>query len=707
MSKIEIRFGEHSFASDNGDIWLTPYPNIVSAVSPISDSLEASSFRMRVRTSAFGLENVYTVLMEFYSTSADEEYVIDEGDIMQTPYAEPLYFYENGTLRAKFYVTSIQREGREVVLVEGTSAVGLLLNMEHKGGVYFGDAAGDIILDIVQGLPCQIAPDVYDDRIYGWLPATTRDRGTSARDNLQQVLFAVGACLTENTAGEMVIAYPEIKTTKTIPEARTFLDGRNVRVVKNRVSKISLIEHTYYASTNAAEEVVYDNTNGAYISGHDVIFDKPYTAFRGSGITINDSGANWANITGSGVLYGTPYVHIRRELTKDTGDTGGKDLAIKEATLVSSLNSASVLNRVANYYQTTTQNVDVVINDEQPGDFAFYHDAYGDAHSAFVSGVDETISSFRRGNLTMINDWLPTDVGNTYSDYFLLTAAPNGVFTIPTAHRGKRALAVLFGGAQGGFGGMDGEEGHSGRPYSDSIVSRGYGGVGGLGGEPGDGGGPGRYLLVDIDSLAASYPGSIGAGGRGGQRTEYGGEFEEGLIGGDTIFGDFTTADGNLLEGPYINMIDGAIYGEQGDVGNWGRDGGKGGDLLQANKKGDPGDAGEDYNSVWKGGAGGLGARYGTVTASGGGGGGAAYGSSAEDSTQYTDAINYATDGADAVDPAQADFYRGGQGGHGGGGGGGSSYRYNGLSANFRDPGRGGYGSYGGQGADGFVLVYV
>lgn len=705
MSRIEIRFGDYKFTSTAGEIWLQPYPNIVTAVSPISESLEAASFRMRVRTRAFGLKEVFTSLMEFYSTSGGDHYVINEGEILNTAYAEPLYFYEDGTLRAKFYVTSVTREGREVVLVEGTSAVGLLTQMAHRGGVYFGANAGDVIQDIVQGLDCDVAGDVAAVKVYGWLPATSTKRGMSARDNLQQVLFATGAVLTESATGALSVSFPSNAGSKTIPEARTFMTGRNAGVTRTCVSKITLIEHTYFESQNATEEVVFDNTNGTYVDGDEIFFEKPYISYRGEGITVdpNAKGANWAKITGTGVLYGRPYVHIQREITRDTGVAGGRELSIPEATLVSSLNSANVLNRVENRYKaTTTQSIDVQMDTEKAGDFVNYRDAYGDEHAAFVSGADETISGFRRATLTMLNNWVPKDVGNTYSDYFLITRASGGTITIPTAHRGKKALAVLFSGAQGGAGGYDGEAGTSGRRWSDTVIYKGYGGEGGNGGAPGTGGGPGRYLLADIDSLAATYTATIGAGGAGGAHNG-----EPGEIGGDTILDIFTTADGVVPEGPYINMIDGTVYGEQGDPGTAGKAGGNGGNLPTANKKGEDGTAGENYNTIWTGGAGGLGVHSGSLDASGGGGGGAAYGASGTNGGTSTTSTNTGADGANATAPAQAEFYRGGQGGHGGGGGGGSSYAYNGATANFRNPGRGGLGSVGGQGADGFILFYV
>lgn len=700
---ITIKYNGYTFSGTGEDLLLlapTAPPDMYEVWHPISEALEWDTLTFGVRSDATGTKYIFTSLGQIYSTSSNEEYVIDDGDLSEYTRGTPVQVYKDGALYRTFYLDSITARAGGIFEFSAVSLVGLLTERYHRGDVYSGVTAEAILDDIFAGVPYTIDADVAEVTLYGWLPYDT------ARANLSRVLFATGASLMKTDTGAPYIRFNQPQTSKDV-SANTYYDRDSVPV--EHYGTIRVIEHTFYNSSAAASKVLFDNRNSTAANNALIVFDEPQASVgAGGGLTLVSYGANWAIVNGTGYLEGTPYVHIRRVLEQATGDSSAEQKEIADNALISSLNSGSVLDRLVNYYTNAVRHTITTKHTvEQPGEIITFPARSGKQVSGYISTLDNAVSGFTKSTMDVIGNWTPKGFGNLYTEYFVLRTTSSGRFTIPTAHRGKRALVVLFGGAQGGFGGMDGERGHSGRPYSDNVVSRGYGGIGGLGGEPGAGGGPGRYLTAEISSLAASYTGSIGAGGQGGQRAEYGQELEEGQLGGDTVFGDFTTADGNVLEGPYVNMIDGTVYGEEGGLGNWGKDGGNGGDLLQANKKGDPGTAGQDYNTVWKGGAGGLGVKYGTVTASGGGGGGAAYGSSAQNSTQYTDAVNYATNGADAMDPPQADFYRGGTGGNGGGGGGGSSYRYNGLSANFRDPGRGGYGSYGGQGADGFVLVYV
>lgn len=722
---IEVRFGNYIFSSERGDIWLEPYPNVVTDVAPISNRLEATAFSIRVKTRAFGEGNVYTSLGEFYSTSGDEEYVVDNGNVLDTDYGEPLSLYENGAQKGRFYITSVEREGREKVCIKATSAIGLLMGMPHRGGIYAGVACGDIIAEIMQGIEYDIADDVASTTMFGWLPATNTKRNLSARDNLQQVLFATGACLTEDEAGRIRIAYPNNEMSASIPKSRIFLTG-SPNVKKNKLSKLTLTEHSFFESASSTEEVLYDNTDGLYVTGYEVFFDKPFQSYRGDGLTVVDSGANWAKITGTGVLYGVPYIHALREIVIDTGVLGGKDVKVSDATLVSSLNSANTADRLVAYYNGTIDQVsDIVLSTEKAGDFVNYTDAFGDERQGVISGIDATVSSFRRGTISVLTGWIPQGLGNVYTEYFIVTADENGVINIPPEHVGKQSLVVMFSGAEGGAGGFDGTNGGSAQaiyPEREDWYERGMtGGDPGRGGAPGEPGGCGRYLQFEIPALAASYSGHIGAGGQGGDHNG-----EPGQIGEDTTLDAWTTANGIVPDGNVINMLDGTVYGEQGDAGTPGKDGGKGGDWRVVVSGGyssyqlDPGENGENYNTLWKGGKGALPERgsnqFGSYFASGSAGGGAAFGKSGDPAFKhnpeatsgwiYTDG----GDGADAVTPAQAGFYRGGNGGHGGGGGGGGGfelYRQNSIYWASGVPGQKGLGSKGGQGANGFILFYV
>ncbi|MBQ3329986.1 MAG: hypothetical protein IJG87_02280 [Ruminococcus sp.] len=694
---ITIQYGDYTFAGTGSNLLLlspVSAPDMFEVWDPIGEALAWDTLTFGVKSDATGTKYIWTVDDEIYSTLSNEEYVISSGDLAEYERGNPVQVYIDGALLREFYLDNIEERRGGIFVFSCVSAVGLLAERPHLGGVYAGTTAGAVIADILSTISYTIDADVAATTVYGWLPYD------SARNNLSKVLFATGASLMKTATGGLHIRYNQPTSAKDV-SANTFYDMNETPVPQ--YGTIRIVEHTFFDSANQTETVVYDNTNSVTASNYLVVFEEPMASLRASGITINSSGANWAIVSGTGVLYGTPYVHIRRIIEQSTGINSAEVFEVENNGLISRLNSGSVIDRTVNYYANAKiHSIATKHTTERPGDIVTFPNLDGITVPGYVNSVDTVISGFTKAHMDVIGNWTPTGLGNQYTEYFLITSISGSTITIPTAHRGKRALVVLFSGAYGGSGGYDGERGHSGAPFSDSVVSRGYGGIGGDGGAPGTPGGPGKYLIGEIASLAASYTGSLGAGGAGGARNG-----EAGTIGGDTVMGSFTTANGSQLEGPYVNMIDGSTYGQTGAAGNAGKAGGSGGDLLVAGKKGEDGTAGVNYSGIWTGGAGGLGTRYGSVTASGGGGGGAAYGAAAQNAGTATDAVNHATAGANAAAPAQAGFYTGGAAGNGGGGGGGSAYYYNGVGGNYTRPGDGGLGSVGGQGANGFILVYV
>lgn len=702
---ITIKYNGYTFDGTGEDLLLlapTSPPDMYEVWNPISEVLEWDTLSFGVKSDATGTKYIWTSLGEIYSTSTNEEYVIDDGDLMDYERGTPVEVYKDGALIREFYLDSITARHGGIFEFSCVSFVGLLAERFHKGGVYFGTTAGTIIADILTGVTYSIDNDVAGITLYGWLPYDT------ARANLSRVLFATGASLMKKSNGEPYFKFNQPQSSADV-SANTFYDRESSPV--ERFGTVRVIEHTFFDSASQASEVLFDNRNSVAADNALIIFDEPQASITpAGGLTVVSSGANWAIVNGTGYLEGLAYIHIKRVVEQATGVNSSEEKEITDNGLISRLNSGSVISRMANYYGNAVQHqIATKQTTEKAGDIVAFPAISGRTLTGYVHTIDSVVSGFVKAHMNVISNWVPTGLGNQYSEYFILTAddLSGGSFTIPAAHRGKPALAVLFGGAQGGAGGMDGERGHAGQPISSSTVSGGYGGAGGQGGLGAPAGIGGRYVMGEINSLAASYAGSIGTGGAGGANCTYGEDFNLGELGGDTTFGNLSTADGVVLEGPYINLIDGTVYGEAGQAGTAGKAGGSGGDQPAQRVAGSAGTDGENYNTVWLGGKGGAGFRDGDYRGSGGGGGGAAYGSSATDCTQQTNDRNPATAGADATAPAQAGFYLGGDGGHGGGGGGGSEYRYNGFAANYNEGAAGGSGSVGGQGADGFVLVYV
>lgn len=148
-------------------------------MSPIGDELFIDQFVPTVR---------YSLLVKYYLAPADfalyDKLVSSDGytlvtkynyDIRSIPYGTPIRFYSGGELRGLFYVEKVERLGQELFKIGCVSAVGLMDKQRHVGNVYNG-IRFDALLDEITGgeFEYDIAPDVADLQVYGWLPYSTR-----------------------------------------------------------------------------------------------------------------------------------------------------------------------------------------------------------------------------------------------------------------------------------------------------------------------------------------------------------------------------------------------------------------------------------------------------------------------------------------------------------------------------------------------------
>lgn len=602
---LEVHYKDYVFTESE----IERNANVYRIISLLSDSLEYDVFNFTVKSSAIGEQRLWTVWHEYITTASDEIFVINDGDLAEFDYGDPVEIYEDGQRRAVFYVTDISTEdmsddGDEFFRVQCVSIIGILARMEHAGGIYEGETAGNIIADIMRGLPYTIDPDVAAVQLNGWLPYTK-----DARSNLQQVLFATGASVKRNANGEMHIEWNQPEVAIDIPKDRT----ERTPLVKRPdfATKITLTEHAYYNSQNAVEEELFDNTAEASSAQRKLIFSKPYVSYRGVGLTVDtaNSGANYVTVSGIGTLYGTPYIHVEREVVRNiTGDGKPLEISFTDATLVSTLNVAGIADRLENYYSTAMVRKAVFhVEHEKPGDLVTFYDRRGQQHTGYIRSLDEYKTSFWRGTAEIVTDWVPTTPGNDYDSYIYVTRDDlvNGTWS-SGALAGKRARIVLFSGAEGGEGGhaggtpgiMEGGGGKTmylGNPqniYKTYIGKEGgiqYGGLGGAGGR--GGASATRILNIDIQSLAASYNVVFGEGGDGGaggtatwaslrQESAVVTEPELGLAGAASTWGTYSTDDGAAFRGTYINLITGEIVAQVGENGMAGADGGNGGVSL-------------------------------------------------------------------------------------------------------------------------------
>ena len=658
-----ITYAGREFSDDLDAAYRITTGDCLLETSPLSDSLAANT-------------------LEFEVDSADT-------GLVQYVRNDKMVYEHRGRRLGTFYVQSVARVGRQSYQFSAISAVGLLMGKTHYGGLYTGQTAEEVILDIVAGtgVTVEIKSIFREYQLYGWLPIAT------ARDNLAQVLFAIGASLRTLTNGVLRITslYGGVSWAR---GAGSCFTGGAVDY-GTPVARVIVTEHRWETGTESRELF-----NGAANQGDIIRFDEPVHGLQANGFQILESNCNYAKVSaGTGTLTGTPYLHHMRDITQQVSEAGD-DVTVKEAYLVSLVNSVGVAERLAEFYahrETVTQ--EAVWDGEQPGDVVRTAHPYGGTAEVFLSSADLAMSGILRASEEGVVGYRPpTPESQTYYDYSeVLTGS--GEWTVPVGV--DNVTAVLIGPGTGGRGGNPGAAGTSGARGSTSdswgmyyYLTTGVAGEGGAAGTPGS---PGKVFQSTLDvtpgqKIAYNCP----TGGAGGAQSSNGSE------GQPTTFGGLSSADGAVPENGYTDPISQVTYARKGSSGTaGGRGTGATSASLGSSVVTGPTVAGRSPGA--------NGARNGAVY--GGYGGGAAVGSNGGAGADAPSAVRVGAGGKGANASAPAAKTRpgdGGDGGNGGGGGGGHGSGTNSASGYpYSTPsGSGGSGSRGGQGGPGGILLY-
>lgn len=676
------------------------------------------------------------------------------------PYGTPLTYYKDGRLQGRYYVEQIERVGADKWSITGMSLIGLFDTQIHVGAIYNGQFFAEVLAQIIGGtvgqaadglIPilgaaeaCYVAEDVAAVKIYGWLPYASR------RANLHQLLFATGASLTRDADCSIVIRFVKNTTPAGIAADRLYLGG-SVRYDATATG-VELTEHSYQWAYTAGEKSLWNNMD-AYAEPADhtlTVFTAPVrvdTLRTDGSLVIEESGQNYAVVSGKGTLYGVAYSHITRTVSRHANvPTPGNVKTVTNATLVNALNSENVLARIFDFYtKAQVTAASVLAEGEKAGALYNFPNAFGEATTGFLASMGYTATGITRGECQFITNYVSPAFGNNFNNVFKMVGA--GTWWVPVAVRNSSFPFVritLVGGGEGGDGGEGGEAGKGVYIVGGAYLGHG-GGKGGKAGNGGEAGLGGRCVTIaklDVTNVARiAY--QCGLGGARGTRGTGGLDDDTdpvapglGVDGTDTsiylyddsgaLIGSYSSANGYILPSGVINLVDDVVYGLGGLDGVAGGEGGEGGAAAFGSWGGD-GAAVAHNGIIYPGGLGSI-YEYAYVTfntlvsyCGGGGGGGAALGTAGEDSPQKGTAIyqacSWGGDGGDgatpSITPTKPSVHgQGGDGGHGGGGGGSGgsqNWRANGgFNSGMRDGflGIGGDGTDGADGADGCGFVY-
>lgn len=692
--------------------------------SLILDQLAADTLRYTASTNWLTesqLEDVNGVPLE--DVNGVPLYAYAGMDLSTVPYGAKVEVLRDGVVVATYYNRRIKAKSPEQYEGEAVNLIGLLIGGgDFMGGIYNSatDTVGDVIADIMGDLPYTIDADVAAEAAGGHIPICDR------REALRQLLFPINAFALPMADGSLHFAFADINTVKMIPDDDVALGGS--KDFRDLATEVRLTEHAYTADASVADQVVYSTAVSA--QSYLVAFSSPMHSLQASGLTIEESGANYAIVSGAGTLSGKPYVHSTRIMSAGTGiETGEANVkSFTGATMVNAINSTATLNRLKNYYSKAQElSREIYIDDDDPEELvsaANLTDTLGKKVTGYIEQMDTVYSLERLSGVKFITGWAPEGGGSSYNTSRLLTGS--GTFTVPAGVTQMRVYIV--GGGQSGEPGLKGQNGTAGTGSvgSPSLVSK--EGDGGDGGEGGFGGLPGKLTIVDLEvTPGQTFSYSCGAGGVSlTPSAEHVGSGE----GGDSTFGSYSSSDGVRPTSGVIDPVTGNTYAVRGSAGYPGYKG--------VSSKGDQYNVTGPDGNVYTSGANGQWlddedeneTRHVRAYAMGGLGGGPAVGGNGLDGPAAVQALVRVTSssaygraeaskggkGATGGDgTAASSLGSGGNGANGGGGGGGggnawvmdykgnistsSSYAYQG------DGGDGGPGGLGGRGGAGFILA--
>nr|DAN64339.1 MAG TPA: hypothetical protein [Caudoviricetes sp.] len=487
------------------------------------------------------------------------------------PNNTPIIVYRGGEIKARFVSSGVSRIGPVTFQLTGRSPMGALTGMVHTGGIYTGQTVEDVVKEICGNIPSLIKSVYSGVKLYGWLPyADGKER--SARDNLSQVLFAIGAYLRTDLNGVLRIEPLWDGTASLIDVDRSYTGG----TVKydSPISAVTVTEHQYVAGTEVKELF-----SGTAQNGDIITFSEPMHSLSATGFTILESGANYAKISaGAGALTGKAYIHNTRLITQPVTAGAVENIkSVTDATLVSLVNSYAVAKRLADYYRCReTITNDIVSGHEKPGHVvSVYHPYDKKMVSACIQSLDTTMSATLKSSMEALVGFKPAqpESAEYLDERVVLTGS--GEFQIP---EGTTTIHyVMISAGQGGRCGEKGEDTQSGPKFSwtnpvfEDRVD-GYAlALGGKGGPGGKGGMGGRIVEGDLDvSQLKSLAYNCGKSGKG---AEFSPDDLPGTNGTDTVFHGMTTAGASAPDWGFTDPITGEQFGGVGEDGLPGGDG--------------------------------------------------------------------------------------------------------------------------------------
>ena len=349
-------------------------------------------------------------------------------------YGSQVTFYKDDALYGKYYLVSVERQTKNEYILNVQSSIGLLDDTMHYGGIYSGEYASTIIKDIIGEKIAYTEHNIFSKiKVYGWLPVATR------RENLKQLLFAVGGCVKKKN-GDVYFTTLTVDAPKAIPENRVFDTGKIT--YDSPASRIEVVEHQFSKVDSVPSEEVYSGeiVGSSFVTpkGYSVsdaalvTWDKPYHSLTFSDCTLlnNEMGVNYAVVSSSGsaTISGKPYIHSKMIVSRDKENYNGKEKVAKveNATLVTLANSNSVAEKVMAYYNSPcTLSGAIVMDGEKPLDNITMPNQFEEENTGMIKSIEGTLGKqITKGELELRIGYNPPPIYGTRTPVSLAITTP-------------------------------------------------------------------------------------------------------------------------------------------------------------------------------------------------------------------------------------------------------------------------------------------
>lgn len=375
-------------------------------------------------------------------------------------------YFRDGRRVGVYYLQTVERVGSDAYTLSALSALGRLITMRHVGGIYTGQTVAEVVPQICAPVAVMIESVYASRQLYGYLPYSNPDKekgnGRSARDNLSQVLFAIGASLGVDENGVMRVEklWDGVSATITADQIN---ENSCSTVYETPVSAVEITEHQWVKSQDTVTLFEGTAEDGALVT-----FEEPAHSLTAEGFTITEQGDNYAILSaGTGTLTGKSYNHLTR-IVRRTVTEGAEEnvVTVSDATLVSLTNSVDVAKRMADYYRhRETIRVDVEPGTERAGRVVqIFHPWDKKMVQACVESRETVISGILNSQTSALVGFKPAqpEAAEYLDERVVLTGS--GEFQIP---EGTTTIHyVMISAGQGGRCGEKGEDTQSGPKFS-------------------------------------------------------------------------------------------------------------------------------------------------------------------------------------------------------------------------------------------------